>query len=146
MEDGSRDATSAGTVTDFLIWVHSSRLQGWDTDFIGYFASALVLAAFLMKSMTTLRVTALISNIAFIAYAISADMRPILIKRQSPRRVGTVKSHRELQFSNAAGLHRPRPADTALSVELLPAFDVARPAGADQSRAFKMSRKMIQLS
>ena len=79
MEDGSRDATSAGTVTDFLIWVHSSRLQGWDTDFIGYFASALVLAAFLMKSMTTLRVTALISNIAFIAYAISADMRPILI-------------------------------------------------------------------
>jgi hypothetical protein len=62
-----------------LTWLHSSHLHGWDTDFIGYFASAPVLATFLMKSMIPLRVTALMSNVAFIYYAITVDIRPILI-------------------------------------------------------------------
>jgi hypothetical protein len=63
----------------WLHWVHSSHLKGWDTDIIGYVASALVLATFSMKSMRPLRLIAVASNVAFISYALIADMRPILI-------------------------------------------------------------------
>ena len=45
----------------------------------GYLASALVLATFSMQSMRSLRLTAIASNIAFIVYAVSSDLRPILI-------------------------------------------------------------------
>ena len=64
---------------DILAWAHSSHLHGWGDDIIGYIASALVLATFSMKSMRTLRSTAIASNVAFISYAVAADMRPILI-------------------------------------------------------------------
>ena len=55
-----------------LAWEHLS-------DIIGYVASALVLAAFSMRSMRWLRVTAIASNVAFIAYAAVGRMPPILI-------------------------------------------------------------------
>ncbi len=64
---------------NWLTWAHSSQLHGWDQDISGYFASALVLATFCMKSMWWLRATALASNCAFIFYASVTDMRPILI-------------------------------------------------------------------
>ncbi len=48
-------------------------------DLIGYAASALVLAAFCMRDMQTLRWLALASNAAFIAYGALADIRPVLI-------------------------------------------------------------------
>src|SRR5262245_55832868 len=43
----------------------------------GWIASALVLAAFYMKSMVWLRVVALLSNLAFIVYGIALDLPPI---------------------------------------------------------------------
>jgi hypothetical protein len=58
-----------------LAWAHSSHCG----DIIGYVASALVLATFSMRSMRPLRVTAIASNFAFIAYAIIGNMPPILI-------------------------------------------------------------------
>ena len=63
----------------FPTWLHSSNLHAWDTDCIGYFASALVAATFLMKSMIPLRITAMMSNVAFIYYAVTVDLRPILV-------------------------------------------------------------------
>lgn len=63
----------------WLGWIHSSHLHGWGSDAMGYQASVLVLLTFCMKSIRSLRFTAIISNIAFIAYAMSTDMRPILI-------------------------------------------------------------------
>ena len=45
----------------------------------GYLPSALVLATFSMQSMRSLRLTAIASNIAFIVYAVSSNLRPILI-------------------------------------------------------------------
>ena len=48
-------------------------------DVIGYVASALVLATFSMGSMRSLRVTAIASNLAFIAYAAYGHMPPILV-------------------------------------------------------------------
>ena len=63
----------------WLEWAHSSHLHGWDRDLMGYLASALVLATFCMKSIRPLRLMAIISNVAFISYAVSTDMRPILL-------------------------------------------------------------------
>ena len=48
-------------------------------DITGYLASALVLVTFSMQSMRSLRLAAIASNIAFIVYAVSSDLRPILI-------------------------------------------------------------------
>ncbi len=62
-----------------LAWAHSCYTHGWGTDVIGYIASALVLATFSMKSLCSLRITAIASNVAFISYGATADMRPILI-------------------------------------------------------------------
>jgi len=56
-----------------MAWLHGSG----DAD--GYVASALVLATFSMKSMRGLRVVAIASNVAFILYALVADLHPILM-------------------------------------------------------------------
>lgn len=46
---------------------------------LGYLASALVFAAFYVKRIMTLRLIAIGSNLAFIAYAVSAHLLPIFI-------------------------------------------------------------------
>jgi hypothetical protein len=46
---------------------------------IGFLASALVLTTFGMKDMVSLRIVAICSNIAFIAYALVLSLPPILI-------------------------------------------------------------------
>jgi CRP/FNR family transcriptional regulator, cyclic AMP receptor protein len=48
-------------------------------DIVGYVAAGLVLAAFCMRSMCTLRVLALLSNLAFITYAYQRALIPILL-------------------------------------------------------------------
>lgn len=48
-------------------------------DALGYCASALVLATFCMNGMVALRLTALASNVAFIAYGASAGIDPVLM-------------------------------------------------------------------
>ena len=50
-----------------------------DNSTIGFIASALVLAAFGMKDMVNLRIVAICSNIAFIAYALVLNLPPVLI-------------------------------------------------------------------
>jgi len=55
------------------------RWSNWEINVLGYFAGALVLAAFAMKSMRPLRLTAITSNLASICYAIVTDMQPILV-------------------------------------------------------------------
>jgi hypothetical protein len=47
----------------------------WDV--CGYVASGLVLAAFYMKEMVPLRIAALASNLAFIAYGLALGLTPI---------------------------------------------------------------------
>jgi hypothetical protein len=46
-------------------------------DICGYVASGLVLAAFYMKDMLPLRMVALASNLAFIAYGLALHLTPI---------------------------------------------------------------------
>jgi len=52
---------------------------GWSRELSGYFASALVLATFSMRSMNKLRLSAIASNVAFIFYALVASLNPILV-------------------------------------------------------------------
>lgn len=46
---------------------------------VGYLAAALVLATFCMRDMVALRLTAIASNLAFIAYGASAGIDPVLM-------------------------------------------------------------------
>ena len=48
-------------------------------DFIGYIASALVLATFCLRDMVALRCMAIASNLAFITYGGLADLGPVLL-------------------------------------------------------------------
>jgi CRP/FNR family transcriptional regulator, cyclic AMP receptor protein len=48
-------------------------------ELIGYLASALVLATFCMRGMVALRIVAIASNTAFIAYGVLAEIGPILL-------------------------------------------------------------------
>jgi CRP/FNR family cyclic AMP-dependent transcriptional regulator len=52
-------------------------MDTWDG--IGFVASALVLTAFGMKSITTLRVVAMCSNLVFIIYGLGLGLTPIWI-------------------------------------------------------------------
>ena len=59
---------------------HSGFLAGLtDGSAIGFIASGLVLAAFGMKDMVNLRIVAICSNVAFIAYALLLDLPPVLV-------------------------------------------------------------------
>ena len=59
---------------------HSGILTGLtDGSAIGFIASGLVLAAFGMKDMVNLRIVAICSNVAFIAYALLLDLPPVLV-------------------------------------------------------------------
>jgi hypothetical protein len=46
---------------------------------LGYLASLLVLAAFCMRAMVPLRVLSIMSNLAFIGYAVLAGVQPVLM-------------------------------------------------------------------
>lgn len=46
---------------------------------LGYVAAATVLASFAMKNMTALRLIALVSNVAFISYALANGLTPVLL-------------------------------------------------------------------
>jgi CRP/FNR family cyclic AMP-dependent transcriptional regulator len=48
-------------------------------EFFGYIASALVFATFYMRTMLPLRIVAIVSNVAFITYALIDGLTPILI-------------------------------------------------------------------
>ena len=48
-------------------------------DIVGYAAAALVLVTFCMQSMSSLRVFAILSNLAFITYAYHRNLVPILL-------------------------------------------------------------------
>lgn len=60
-------------------WLACLLLHRANRDALGYAASSLVLATFCMTSMWRLRITAIISNLAFMAYGWMDDVRPVLL-------------------------------------------------------------------
>ncbi|HEX6720939.1 MAG TPA: hypothetical protein VF107_05190 [Burkholderiaceae bacterium] len=49
------------------------------TELLGYAAAGLVLATFSARSITTLRMLAIASNVLFVAYAAGTHLLPVLI-------------------------------------------------------------------
>lgn len=65
-----------------VIWQHSylvQIIQREKINLFGYLASSLALATFSLQSMRRLRMMALASNLAFIAYGYLGDLMPVLI-------------------------------------------------------------------
>lgn len=48
-------------------------------EILGYLACALVLLTFSMRALAPLRAVAIASNLVFIAYAVSAQLMPVLV-------------------------------------------------------------------
>jgi CRP/FNR family transcriptional regulator, cyclic AMP receptor protein len=48
-------------------------------DMLGYLASASVLATFCMRTMTSLRIMALVSNVLFVGFGALAHVYPVMI-------------------------------------------------------------------
>jgi hypothetical protein len=83
-------------------------------DLIGYLAAALVLAAFCMREMVPLRIAALCSNLAFIAYGLGLDLAPVwllhalLLPTNCCRLLEALRSHRTaLSSSRQCRYRRP---------------------------------------
>src|SRR5688572_17773435 len=57
------------------LWCLSGAMSLWEL--IGYLAAALALAAFYMREIIPLRVAALCSNLAFIAYGLALGLVPV---------------------------------------------------------------------
>jgi len=51
----------------------------WTVEALGYAAAAMVFVTFCMKSMLLLRLAGIASNVAFLLYALTADLVPIMV-------------------------------------------------------------------
>jgi CRP/FNR family transcriptional regulator, cyclic AMP receptor protein len=89
-------------------------------DLLGYAAAILVLTTFYMRDMVPLRVTALCSNLAFIAYSLALGLIPICLLHVL---LLPMNGYRLLQELRVRARSR-----AALSSE--PASSVQRPSGA----------------
>jgi hypothetical protein len=82
-------------------------------EWIGYLASGLVLATFCMRDMVPLRAMAIVSNIAFIAYAISSGIGPVLVLHivllpmNAARLAQALRERRQRRMDNPANGHPP---------------------------------------
>lgn len=92
-------------------------------DGVGYVAASLVFATFWMRSMAALRLMAITSNLAFIAYAALAGLAPVLILHALllPMNVA-----RALQARAAPAPAGPRPARRRVRMSGLAAGDRRR--------------------
>lgn len=68
-------------------------------DVVGFVAASLVLATFSLRSMSALRYTAIVSNIAFIAYGYLGELMPILLLH------GLLLPMNVLRLAQLAGRH-----------------------------------------
>jgi hypothetical protein len=74
-----------------------------DLDCLGYLASGCVLLTFCMQSMLRLRVIALLSNVAFMAYGWAGRLMPILVLHCMLLLVNSVSLVGQLKGSSKAG-------------------------------------------
>ena len=80
------------------------------TDLFGYVASMLVFGTFYMKRMLPLRLTAIASNIAFIAYAWVSGLTPILILHATLLPLNLLRlAEQRRQMAKARALEQPNP-------------------------------------
>jgi hypothetical protein len=75
---GWSEAAHWPSAADLLAKARSTQNAG-PREIVGYLASALVLATFCMREMRALRVLAIASNLAFIAYSLLAVLPPVFL-------------------------------------------------------------------
>jgi hypothetical protein len=75
---GWSEAAQRPPAADLLAKARSKQNAG-PREIVGYLASALVLATFCMREMRALRVLAIASNLAFIAYSLLAVLPPVFL-------------------------------------------------------------------
>jgi hypothetical protein len=109
--------------------------MGWELS--GYVASGLVLAAFYMKDMIPLRLAALASNLAFIAYGLALGLTPIwllhvlLVPLNGYRLVEAAKAALENRMAQHAERVAPTAPDSGRASRRLGAIQL--PAGLNRS-------------
>jgi hypothetical protein len=80
-------------------------MRCWDV--AGFLAAGLVFAAFGMREMVPLRVVAMCSNLAFIAYGIGLDLVPIWLLHAGLLPLNGYRLWEALRSPGAAGEYRP---------------------------------------
>jgi hypothetical protein len=86
------------------------------TEIVGYTASGLVLLTFVMKDMRPLRVTAILSNLAFIAYGALHALPPVLCLHLVLLPLNLVRLRQLRRMAAAAA----RPSERAASASPMP--------------------------
>ena len=113
----------------------------WGRDVSGYVASAFVLATFCMGSMRWLRVTAIASNFAFIYYAATAGLPPVLVLHTILLPVNVLRLL-QIQIARVSGERLlARPKDTTLEQDLATPVFLARQALADPETALSLAER-----
>ncbi|MEM6355625.1 MAG: cyclic nucleotide-binding domain-containing protein [Pseudomonadota bacterium] len=74
-------------------------LTQW-AEIAGYLASALVFLTFCMKTLIPLRVLAILSNVAFIAYGIGAELFPVLILHAALLPLNIARTAQQIRLRN----------------------------------------------
>jgi hypothetical protein len=71
------------------------------SDAVGYAAALAVLASFLMRSMVSLRLVAILSNVLFLSYGYLAHIYPVLLLHVTllPINVARLATHRDSALS-----------------------------------------------
>ena len=66
------------------------------SDALGYAAAVVVLASFLMRSMVSLRLVAILSNVLFLSYGYLADIHPVFLLHAAllPINIARLVAHR----------------------------------------------------
>jgi len=78
-----------------------------EVDGLGYLAATLVLATFTAKNMVALRVLAISSNLAFIAYGLLAGLWPILLLHSIMLPLNLIRLREALGETPAFHIRRP---------------------------------------
>lgn len=89
-------------------------------EIVGYLAAGLVFLTFCMKTMTSLRIVAIASNLAFIVYALAAQLTPILILHGLLLPLNVVRLVQINRYARAAQTAEASPSGDATFEWLIP--------------------------
>lgn len=110
-------------------------------DVIGYVASSMVFAAYCTKEMISLRITAICSNVAFIAYGLSLGLAPIWALHAALLPLNGWRLAQAIACKRAAGRQLP---ETASAVGIIALADVSRTTPEGPSMEFGTIQRSSQ--
>ena len=97
-----------------------------ESDFVGFVASALVLVTFALRDMRALRITAILSNVAFIIYGAANWLVPILALHLLLLPINVCRLREASRTSGAAAVRSVPNRATQMAIEALYVADADR--------------------